>query len=510
VFTAELAPRAIRAPVAFAVELLAAVPGVVYGLWGIYVLVPVLRERVMPFLSDTLGLGASPLFAGPLYGRSMLAAALLLAIMMLPFIAAVSREVLLAVPRAQREAALALGATRWEMVTDVVLPYARSGIVGAVMLGLGRALGETMAVTMVIGNSHDLSTSLLAPAYSMAALIANEFGEATDPLHLSALMAVGAALFALTLLVNAVARWLVWRVRRRAPSDARLAPRRRRARVMTALTTLAAVLAIVPLALILAHLVIEGAAALTPGVLHARAGARGPHRRRDVERDRRHAAAARHRVHRRPAGGLGAGLYLTERRATPLAVTVRYLADVLSGTARRSSSASSPGSSSYAPPATSPRGRRHRARRAHDPARHARDRGDAARRPHRALRGRARARVLALAHRHHRRHAHRDARHRHRRAGRARARGRRDRAPALHRVRQPVLVGPPVSRSRRSRCRSSRSASARTRRGRRSVGRRARGGRARGGHRRGRALGHGPTARRLTCDQSASRSPSAT
>jgi phosphate transport system permease protein len=214
VFTAELAPRAIRAPVAFAVELLAAVPGVVYGLWGIYVLVPVLRERVMPFLSDTLGLGASPLFAGPLYGRSMLAAALLLAIMMLPFIAAVSREVLLAVPRAQREAALALGATRWEMVTDVVLPYARSGIVGAVMLGLGRALGETMAVTMVIGNSHDLSTSLLAPAYSMAALIANEFGEATDPLHLSALMAVGAALFALTLLVNAVARWLVWRVRR--------------------------------------------------------------------------------------------------------------------------------------------------------------------------------------------------------------------------------------------------------------------------------------------------------
>jgi len=213
-FAAELAPRWMRTPVAMLVDLLAAVPSVVYGLWGVYVLVPALRETVFPFLRDTLGLGALPLFAGPVYGPSMLAAALLLAIMSLPYIAAISREVLLAVPRAQREAALALGATRWEMATQVVLPYAKSGIVGAVMLGLGRALGEAMAVTMVIGNSHALSASLLAPAYTMAALVANEFGEASGGLHLESLMAVAATLFGVTLLVNAIARWLVWRVAR--------------------------------------------------------------------------------------------------------------------------------------------------------------------------------------------------------------------------------------------------------------------------------------------------------
>jgi phosphate transport system permease protein len=142
----------------------------------------------------------------------MLAAGIILAIMILPFISAVTREVLLAVPRSQREAALALGATRWEMIRDAVLPYARSGIIGGIILGLGRALGETMAVTMLIGNRSEISASLFAPGYTMASLIANEFSEATNDLHLSALMAVGAVLFAVTLIVNALARWLVWRV----------------------------------------------------------------------------------------------------------------------------------------------------------------------------------------------------------------------------------------------------------------------------------------------------------
>jgi phosphate transport system permease protein len=146
----------------------------------------------------------------------MLAAGLILSVMVLPYISAVSREVLLAVPRSQREAALALGATRWEMIWDAVLPYARSGILGGVILGLGRALGETMAVTMFIGNRPEISSSLFAPGYTMASLIANEFSEATNDLHVAALMAVGATLFAVTLLVNAVARWLVWRVAREA------------------------------------------------------------------------------------------------------------------------------------------------------------------------------------------------------------------------------------------------------------------------------------------------------
>jgi len=214
IFLSEFAPRWLRQPVAFLVDLLAAVPSVVYGLWGIFVLVPFLRDQVMPFLAETLHLGRTPLFSGPAYGPSMLAAGLILAIMVLPYISAVSREVLLAVPRSQREAALALGATRWETIWDAVLPYARSGIVGGVILGLGRALGETMAVTMLIGNRHEISASLFAPGYTMASLIANEFSEATGDLHLSALMAVGATLFAVTLVVNAIARWLVWRVSR--------------------------------------------------------------------------------------------------------------------------------------------------------------------------------------------------------------------------------------------------------------------------------------------------------
>ena len=211
-FLSEFAPRWLQQPVAFLVDLLAAIPSVVYGLWGILVLIPWLRETLMPFLADTLGLGHTPFFSGPAYGNSMLAAGIILAIMVLPYIAAVTREVLLAVPRSQREAALALGATRWEMIRDAVLPYARSGIIGGIILGLGRALGETMAVTMVIGNTHEISASLFAPGYTMASQIANEFSEATNDMHISALMAVGAGLFAITLVVNLLARWLVSRV----------------------------------------------------------------------------------------------------------------------------------------------------------------------------------------------------------------------------------------------------------------------------------------------------------
>src|SRR6185503_5425460 len=181
---------------------------------GIFVLLPILRQHVVPFFADTLRLGNTPFFAGPNYGPSMLSAGIILAIMCLPYISAVSREVLMAVPRSQREAALALGATRWEVIRDAVIPYARSGIIGGIMLGLGRALGETMAVTMLIGNRHEISASLFAPGYTMASLIANEFSEATGDLHLSALMAVGFVLLLVTFLVNAAARWLVWQTAR--------------------------------------------------------------------------------------------------------------------------------------------------------------------------------------------------------------------------------------------------------------------------------------------------------
>lgn len=212
IFLSEFAPKWLRQPVAFLIDLLAAIPSVVYGLWGIFVLIPMLREHVIPFLRDTLHLGSTPFFTGPAYGPSMLAAGVILAIMALPYISSVAREVLLAVPRSQREAALALGATRWEVIRDAVIPYARSGILGGVILGLGRALGETMAVTMVIGNRPEISASLLAPGYTMASLIANEFSEATNDLHLSALMAVGAMLLLITFIVNAIARLLVYRV----------------------------------------------------------------------------------------------------------------------------------------------------------------------------------------------------------------------------------------------------------------------------------------------------------
>lgn len=216
IFLAEFAPQWLRQPVAFMVDLLAAVPSVVYGLWGVFVLLPFLRTTVSPFLRDTLGLSALPFFTGPDYGYNLMSASVILAIMILPFTSAVAREVLLAVPRSQREAALALGATKWEMIRDAVVPYARSGIIGGIILGLGRALGETMAVTMLIGNRHEISSSLFAPAYTMASLIANEFAEATGDVHVAALMAVGAVLMLTTLIVNIIARWLVWRVAREA------------------------------------------------------------------------------------------------------------------------------------------------------------------------------------------------------------------------------------------------------------------------------------------------------
>ena len=210
IFLTEFAPRWLRSPLAFLIELLAAVPSVVYGLWGIFVLIPFLRGIVVPPLKALLGW--TPFFQGAFYGASMLAGGIILAIMVVPYIAAVSREVLGAVPATQREAALALGATRWEAVRMAVLPYGRAGLFGAVMLGLGRALGETMAVTMVIGNRHDISLSLLQPGYTMAATIANEFSEAATPMYLSALFEVGLVLFVITVIVNALARLLIWRI----------------------------------------------------------------------------------------------------------------------------------------------------------------------------------------------------------------------------------------------------------------------------------------------------------
>ncbi|HET7423473.1 MAG TPA: phosphate ABC transporter permease subunit PstC [Gemmatimonadales bacterium] len=219
IFLTEFAPKAIRQPIAFLISLLAAIPSVVYGLWGIFVLIPLLRTTLFPFLRETLGF--LPFFQGPIYGPSMLAAGIILAIMVMPYVMSVSREVLLAVPDTQREAALALGATRWEAVVTTILPYARSGIIGAIILGLGRALGETMAVTMLIGNRHEIASSLFAPGYTMAAAIANEFSEAVGDLHLSALAYVAFLLFVVTVVVNAGARLLIWRVARGSGAGSR-------------------------------------------------------------------------------------------------------------------------------------------------------------------------------------------------------------------------------------------------------------------------------------------------
>jgi phosphate transport system permease protein len=216
IYLTEFAPRVIRQPIAFLIELLAAIPSVVYGLWGFFVLIPILKRVLFPFLRETLGF--LPFFQGPIYGPSMLSASIILAIMIMPFIMSVSREVLLAVPGSQREAALALGATRWEAVMSAIVPYARSGIIGAIILGLGRALGETMAVTMLIGNRNEIVASLFAPGYTMAAVIANEFSEAATDLHFAALTYVALVLFGVTVIVNMAARLLIWRVSGGAPA----------------------------------------------------------------------------------------------------------------------------------------------------------------------------------------------------------------------------------------------------------------------------------------------------
>jgi phosphate transport system permease protein len=220
IFLAELAPDWLRQPLSFLVELLAAVPSVIYGLWGLFVFIPLLVRPLGILLNDWLGF--LPIFAGPVFGPSRLAAALILAIMIGPTIAAISRDVFRAIPQAQREASLALGATRWEMISQVLVPYGLSGLLGAVILGLGRALGETMAVTMVIGNNLDLSLSLLHPGYTMASIIANEFAEATYDLYLDALIEIGLILFVMTLLLNLLARLLIWRVARQTFQEVRV------------------------------------------------------------------------------------------------------------------------------------------------------------------------------------------------------------------------------------------------------------------------------------------------
>lgn len=213
IFMAELAPRRVSAMLSFLVELLAAVPSVILGLMGIFAVVPFVRW-LEPWLEKTLGF--LPFFRGTPYGVGLLTAGLILAVMVLPYITAIAREVLLAVPRPLKEGMLALGATPAEMVWKVSLPYARSAIIGSTFLALGRAIGETMAVTMVIGNTPQISKSLFDPSYTMAAVIANELAEATEDIHLQALIAIGLALFLITLVVNAGARLLVYRLERRA------------------------------------------------------------------------------------------------------------------------------------------------------------------------------------------------------------------------------------------------------------------------------------------------------
>jgi phosphate transport system permease protein len=207
VFLAEMAPPNLSNLLTFLIELLAAVPSVIYGLLGIFILVPAIRDYLVPFLTRTLGF--LPIFEGTFYGVSFLSAGLVLSVMVVPFIISVSREVLLAVPVEQREAALALGATKWETTWQIVIPNARTGIVGSIFLALARALGETMAVTMVIGNTPRIAASLFSPGYSIAAVIANEFAEANGTLYVSSLILLGLVLFGLTIVINAAARILI-------------------------------------------------------------------------------------------------------------------------------------------------------------------------------------------------------------------------------------------------------------------------------------------------------------
>ena len=207
IFLTELSPRWLREPVGFLVEMLASIPSIIYGLWALFALVPLVRHTIEPFLEDNLGF--LPIFSGPKYGVGLLAASLVLTIMILPTITAISRAVLQTVPRIQREGAFALGATRWEVASHITFPAARAGITGAMILGLGRALGETMAVTIVIGNRGDIGTSLFALGDTMASVIANQFSEASFPLYTSALVEIGLLLFILTILLNLGARLLI-------------------------------------------------------------------------------------------------------------------------------------------------------------------------------------------------------------------------------------------------------------------------------------------------------------
>jgi phosphate transport system permease protein len=214
IFINEFAPPWMKTPVSFLAELLAAIPSVIYGLWGIFVLVPVLRDIFMKPVAKYLGW--IPLFKGPVYGPSMLAAGVLLSIMIVPFILSVSREVLATVPQRQKEAVLSLGGTRWEMIRIVIGQHCIPGIFGATILGLGRALGETMAVTMVIGNRPEAILSLFQPGYSMAAVIANEFTEAIGDVYLSSLILIGLILLAMTFAVNLAAKWILTKMVARA------------------------------------------------------------------------------------------------------------------------------------------------------------------------------------------------------------------------------------------------------------------------------------------------------
>lgn len=219
VFVMEICPKPLRGPVAFLTELLAAIPSVVYGLWAVFVLVPIMRDKLGPVLAKLFGW--TGLFSGSNFGEGILTASIILSIMILPVISSITREVMGAVPVSQKEGALALGATRWEMIRIAVLRNARIGIVGGIILGLGRALGETMAVTMVIGNNPQISKSLFAPGYTLASVIANEFTEATGDLYLSSLIEIGLALFLVTIVVNTIARLLVWAVTRGHAATAR-------------------------------------------------------------------------------------------------------------------------------------------------------------------------------------------------------------------------------------------------------------------------------------------------
>jgi len=221
VFLTELAPAWLKRPVGVAIELLAAVPSIIFGIWGLFVFAPMLQDSAQPWIIDTLGAipGVGALFQGPPFGIGVLTAGIVLAIMIIPFISAVMRDVFETVPDVLKESAYGLGATTWEVIWQVVVPYSRAGIVGGTMLGLGRALGETMAVTFVIGNAHEIYASLLAPGTTISATIANEFTEATTALYKSSLIALGALLFIITFSVIAVARFMLLRLERRALSS---------------------------------------------------------------------------------------------------------------------------------------------------------------------------------------------------------------------------------------------------------------------------------------------------